>query len=685
MPTTRYNAALGRSGLASGHCRATARRRLRRSRRARRDTGAGANVERATRSCRRRRASASTRWCRSCFAVAAAQPGLAAPQAVFERLLTLLETVGAAQRLPRAASSSTRRCCRASRNLMGASAWAADYLTRHPLLLDELLDARALLGRAGLGRVARASSSSCSPRSRTTPSTRWTCCAISSTRRRSACSCRTWAGMLTRGAAGRPPVRARRHRPRGALARVLDAASPVRTRRRRASRSSATASSAARSWATPPTSTSCSCSTSIPRRPDADAQETRYTRLAQRLNTWLTSTTAAGPLYDTDLRLRPDGAKGLLVVEPARLPQLPARACVDVGAPGAHPRALRRRRRARWARRSRPSARRSCACRATCRSLRAEVVAMRRQDARGASESHDAVRPQARSGRHGRRRVHRAVPGARPRARVPGLTRNVGNIALLALAGELGLVPAALAPRWPTPIAIPAAAAPGAPDRRAARARRAGRRAARRGDGAGAMDARVRRALAERRTPVGSGAKSAKIAVSPAGSCRMSMADRDGWIWYDGKMVPWRDATTHVLTHTLHYGMGVFEGVRCYKTDQARRSSGCGTTPTGCSVRRTSIGMKIPFTQDEIDAAQLECVRENKLDPATCARSPSTARTRWASPRSPIRYASPSPPGRGAPTSAPRASKGHPRQDVVVHAPSRRTSRCAAPRPAPTT
>ena len=46
----------------------------------------------------------------------------------------------------------------------------------------------------------------------------------------------------------------------------------------------------------------------------------------------------------------------------------------------------------------------------------------------------------------------------------------------------------------------------------------------------------------------------------------MSMADRDGWIWYDGKMEPWRNATTHVLTHTLHYGMGVFEGVRCYQT-----------------------------------------------------------------------------------------------------------------------
>jgi len=48
----------------------------------------------------------------------------------------------------------------------------------------------------------------------------------------------------------------------------------------------------------------------------------------------------------------------------------------------------------------------------------------------------------------------------------------------------------------------------------------------------------------------------------------MSMADRDGVIWYDGKLVPWRDATTHVLTHTLHYGMGVFEGVRAYKAEQ---------------------------------------------------------------------------------------------------------------------
>ena len=47
----------------------------------------------------------------------------------------------------------------------------------------------------------------------------------------------------------------------------------------------------------------------------------------------------------------------------------------------------------------------------------------------------------------------------------------------------------------------------------------------------------------------------------------MSMADRDGFIWYDGKLVPWREANTHVLTHSLHYGLAVFEGVRAYKTE----------------------------------------------------------------------------------------------------------------------
>src|SRR2546426_7034947 len=47
----------------------------------------------------------------------------------------------------------------------------------------------------------------------------------------------------------------------------------------------------------------------------------------------------------------------------------------------------------------------------------------------------------------------------------------------------------------------------------------------------------------------------------------VSMADRDGLIWYDGKLVPWREATTHVLTHSLHYGLSVFEGVRAYRSE----------------------------------------------------------------------------------------------------------------------
>ena len=68
----------------------------------------------------------------------------------------------------------------------------------------------------------------------------------------------------------------------------------------------------------------------------------------------------------------------------------------------------------------------------------------------------------------------------------------------------------------------------------------------------------------------------------------MSMADRDGVIWYDGELVPWREATTHVLTHTLHYGMGVFEGVRAYNTPTARRSSACRRIPTACSTPLTS-------------------------------------------------------------------------------------------------
>jgi len=96
----------------------------------------------------------------------------------------------------------------------------------------------------------------------------------------------------------------------------------------------------------------------------------------------------------------------------------------------------------------------------------------------------------------------------------------------------------------------------------------------------------------------------------------MSMADRDGVIWYDGELVPWREATTHVLTHTLHYGMGVFEGVRAYNT------------PDGTAIFRLQahtdrlfdsahiMNMQIPWSKDEINEATRAAVRENNLESA---------------------------------------------------------------------
>ena len=96
----------------------------------------------------------------------------------------------------------------------------------------------------------------------------------------------------------------------------------------------------------------------------------------------------------------------------------------------------------------------------------------------------------------------------------------------------------------------------------------------------------------------------------------MNFSDRDGFIWMDGKLVPWRDANVHVLTHTLHYGMGVFEGVRAYQTE-------CGTAVfrlrehTDRLFRSAHIlNMSMPFDKDTLNEAQLQVIRENKLDSA---------------------------------------------------------------------
>ena len=96
----------------------------------------------------------------------------------------------------------------------------------------------------------------------------------------------------------------------------------------------------------------------------------------------------------------------------------------------------------------------------------------------------------------------------------------------------------------------------------------------------------------------------------------MSMADRDGVIWYDGELVPWRNATTHVLTHTLHYGMGVFEGVRAYNTPQGTAIFRLEAHTDRLFDSAHIMGMKIPFSKDEINEATRAAVRENNLESA---------------------------------------------------------------------
>ncbi len=96
----------------------------------------------------------------------------------------------------------------------------------------------------------------------------------------------------------------------------------------------------------------------------------------------------------------------------------------------------------------------------------------------------------------------------------------------------------------------------------------------------------------------------------------MSMADRDGLIWFDGKMVPWRDAQVHVLTHTLHYGMGVFEGVRAYQTQDGTAIFRLQEHTDRLFDSAHIMNMKMPFSKDELNEAQRQAVRDNNLTSA---------------------------------------------------------------------
>ena len=375
------------------------------------------------------------------LAAAAAHPGLAGAQAVFERLLALLEAIARRSAylalviehpplLPRLA------------NLMGASAWAADYLTRHPLLLDELLDARTLFAQPD-----------------------WD----------------AWRAELGRQLAQRPDdaehqMDVLRHFQHAQAFRLLaqDLAGEL-TVERLADHLSALADvvlegTLSACWAhmtggrEPPPRFAIVGYGKLggkelgyasdldlvflfdvdPDDPEADAREARYTRLGQRLNTWLTSTTAAGQLYDTDLRLRPDGAKGLLV---------------------SSLRGFRRYQREQawsWEHQALTRARFAAGDRDVGAAFEAERDAILRMERDPRKLAGDVVAM--------RRRMHAGHPNPSPLFDLkhdPGgmvdiefavqylvlvhahrhavLTRNAGNIALLGFAGELGLIPQELA------------------------------------------------------------------------------------------------------------------------------------------------------------------------------------------------------------------------------------------------
>ena len=96
----------------------------------------------------------------------------------------------------------------------------------------------------------------------------------------------------------------------------------------------------------------------------------------------------------------------------------------------------------------------------------------------------------------------------------------------------------------------------------------------------------------------------------------MDFSDRDGFIWMDGELVPWREAKVHVLTHTLHYGMGVFEGVRAYNTVDGTAVFRLKEHTDRLFRSAHILNMPMPFDKDTLNEAQLQVIRANKLDSA---------------------------------------------------------------------
>ncbi|MBT7754014.1 MAG: branched-chain amino acid transaminase [Gammaproteobacteria bacterium] len=96
----------------------------------------------------------------------------------------------------------------------------------------------------------------------------------------------------------------------------------------------------------------------------------------------------------------------------------------------------------------------------------------------------------------------------------------------------------------------------------------------------------------------------------------MTMEDRDGFIWMDGEWLDWREAKVHVLTHTLHYGMGAFEGVRAYETENGPAIFKLEEHTERLFNSTRILGMKIPYDAKTLNQAQKEVVTRNNLKSA---------------------------------------------------------------------
>ena len=392
---------------------ATCGERLRRGARALARAAGAARAAAVTCSCRRRAATASTSWCRACSTPARGRRARAAGAGHRARAAasSCSRRSAAATPISRCSSSIRTRCAAVAQILAARALGGATTSRRHPILLDELLDARVLAeppdwsglrdAAAPRDRGARGRPRAADGPAARTSSTRHVFRLLDAGPRQAA----------HRRARSPTTCRARR-RPRAAGQRrgLLAAGTQPPRRTRRGSRSSATASSAARSSATPPTSTSSS-STTIAHAAAAE----HYSRArAAGQHAGSRASPARACCTRPTCALRPTARAGLLVSSVAGFRRVPARGGVDVGAPGAHARALLRRRRSASARRS--------------RRLRDEILRQPREPAklaadivrRCASSMLDAhpepvgpVRPQARPRRHRRHRVRRAAPGAR--------------------------------------------------------------------------------------------------------------------------------------------------------------------------------------------------------------------------------------------------------------------------------